>query len=755
MRGTLASSERSVDVTTAIDEVQRALSRAGTLRYEAPSIHFPCQIAASLVTPDGRSVGSRGKGLGLQGTASALFELLEHAVSMGIIERIDSNARMPASTLYDSGAISPDYLGRQVMTINRPTIMATPFHLVDGTRGPVWLPAALYDEAAATDSDPSLELAAHYWSSNGYAAGMTVADASLHALNEVIERDAFSNFLLAVCHERAVGFDLDLGGHPIDHLRSDIEGSTDSHVVVRVLPALAGTVCIAIGSRSDYHGRRLVGLGSSGNPEYAVERALLEYEQECAVECEFEAGLIPDEDDDLDQDAAALAKHAFFGRGYLLADIPPAESEELTLWQLPRSACQFVYVARQLAAAGYPVLRRTLYRDARPGGTEIGPTVVQVAAIGAEKFHLVRLGLAVEPIGRLRRPETITACRTGGTSLHCTIKGETMLETVRDRELALLTGRWGAPSAVRGAALPWFEAAAVSSDAVSAANIHPLLQHAAEAAHGQEHTDAIPQFDQDALANYLPPSAIADRRLYAAGSNPAYGAAVMAEVINERIAPKQVLSLTDDQLHTLHQAIELLYRVIPDLAADALSYLQMFALTDRSDMIGETWMEYPGLVLFGPAAFETPKVLAESLFHESLHSKTVWLERGMNKLKEEDSAGVQSDDDDKPIQIPWRRNEDKSVTHWSTVRTYDAFYVYVHLTVLASAVWESDSLESDLDQLRRICFRAAYLSNQLRNNPECADIGTERHEVIAWLDDIRVLPFDLTPAGQKQLIYAA
>lgn len=97
----------------------------------------------------------------------------------------------------------------------------------------------------------------------------------------------------------------------------------------------------------------------------------------------------------------------------------------------------------------------------------------------------------------------------------------------------------------------------------------------------------------------------------------------------------------------------------------------------------------------------------------------------------------------------------KSITHWSTVRTYDAFYVYVHLTVLASAVWEAEFLESDLDQLRRICFRAAYLSNQLRSNPKCAGIGTERHEVIAWLDDIRVQPFDLTAAGQQQLVFAA
>lgn len=171
-------------------------------------------------------------------------------------------------------------------------------------------------------------------------------------------------------------------------------------------------------------------------------------------------------------------------------------------------------------------------------------------------------------------------------------------------------------------------------------------------------------------------------------------------------------------------------------------------------MVGETWMEYPGLVLFGPAAFETPKVLAESLFHEALHSKTVWLERGMKTLLEEATSGEQ-DEDDKPIQVPWRREEDGSVSQWSTVRTFDAFYVYAHLTVSAAAVWEAERLDKDLDQWRRICFRAAYLSNQLRNNPKCADIGSERHQVVGWLDDIRAQPFDLSPAGQEQLTRAA
>lgn len=106
MRGTLASSERTVDVKTAIDEVQRVLRDAGKLNYRTPSGEFPHQSAASLIGKNGVIVASRGKGLGRQCEASALFELYEHAVSMGVVERIDSNAEISTAQLYKGGALN-------------------------------------------------------------------------------------------------------------------------------------------------------------------------------------------------------------------------------------------------------------------------------------------------------------------------------------------------------------------------------------------------------------------------------------------------------------------------------------------------------------------------------------------------------------------------------------------------------------------------------------------------------------------------
>ncbi|BCI83759.1 hypothetical protein MTY66_53840 [Mycolicibacterium sp. TY66] len=74
------------------------------------------------------------------------------------------------------------------------------------------------------------------------------------------------------------------------------------------------------------------------------------------------------------------------------------------------------------------------------------------------------------------------------------------------------------------------------------ANIHPLLQHAAEVTHGQEHADAVPDVDREQLDEYRPPTQIADRRLEGTDVELHDGASIMVRVINNRIDPKRGLS---------------------------------------------------------------------------------------------------------------------------------------------------------------------------------------------------------------------
>lgn len=321
-----------------------------------------------------------------------------------------------------------------------------------------------------------------------------------------------------------------------------------------------------------------------------------------------------------------------------------------------------------------------------------------------------------------------------------------MSMTIKARELALVEGRWGGAEAIRQAACDFFAAAGIDESAVLDAHIHPLAHFEAE----MRRLDPSAELPRpDVMQTSIPAQRVVDRTLGTSIAD-----AELTEAIEQRIVPDTVVRLDSEEASVMQAAVDLLAEVVPDLSADVLQYLQKYVVSTRKEMVGETWMEYPGLILFGKPAFKEPKTLAESLLHEALHSKTVWMERGMTDLGTALDEKV-ADADDKPIPIPWRRNEDGSVVHWSSVRTFDAFYVYAHLTVLSGALWEAHNGEPEIEKFRRTCFRAAYLSNQLRHSPKCEAIGKERHEVAQWLDTIRIEPFDLTLAGAEQLAAVA
>lgn len=416
MEDTLASLERSIGVEFALVEVQRVLRQWGTLSYDAISPGFSRQISATLQTLNGQTVHSRGKGAFPQNLASGFFEILEHAVSMGVVPHQDRRVRRPVSDLYRQWALPADHLGQLFRSHPEREILASPFEeLLSREDRVVWMPSAVCDENPSAAEQTYLdEVAARYWSSNGFGAGMTIADASLHALNEVIERDAFSHFLLAAGRGRPVGAAIELGCHRLHALHDSVTKSTESSVHLRTLPSLAGHVVIAAGTCSDHHGRRLVGLGSSISAAYATERALLEYEQECALEYEFGSCARQLDEDDI-TDSAWMAQYPFLDHCFRLPTLPPLDGEPSTLTDLDTvtmgdAATEFDRQVASVASHGYPVLRRILFHQPTPTSAAT-PTVVHIVVLGAEKFHLVRNGVLAEPVGRLRDAPTVELCR--------------------------------------------------------------------------------------------------------------------------------------------------------------------------------------------------------------------------------------------------------------------------------------------------------------------------------------------------------
>jgi ribosomal protein S12 methylthiotransferase accessory factor len=412
---TLSSIERSVPIERSIITCMELLAQLGTVSYHTASERYPRQIAAVLTTERSGCASASGKGDYPQNLASALFEVLEHAVCRGVIAPREAPVEVGRSELYLGGTLPIDAVGQHLLTLPYGTLPAVRFRLVSDSAQPcdVWLPAAMYHPPINDTSDAAERFATGYWSTNGYAAGMNVAEALLHAVNEIIERDALSHFLLQCGFGNAVGTSMALRDGSLSELKSDIERSTSSSIDVRVIPALAGAVAIAIGSRFDHRGCRLLGGGSSTNTAYAIERALMEYEQVCAVaEQPPSERLSPDVDDS--NDRQLIGNYPFQNACYRCETIPPpvtqAEFRQRAATEMATVACQLASKVQTLHAAGYPVLGRTLFSSAAQPDQD-GPTVVQAVVLGAEQFHLVTKGVVVEPIARLRTAQTMRACR--------------------------------------------------------------------------------------------------------------------------------------------------------------------------------------------------------------------------------------------------------------------------------------------------------------------------------------------------------
>ncbi|WP_188112881.1 YcaO-like family protein [Mycobacterium simiae] len=391
------------------------LGRLGTVSYRTVSPKYSRQIHATLVTDQSGRTGGYGKGVYPQNLASALFELLELAACRRIVALRDARTEIDSHELYQAGTLPIDAVG-DYLRRSAATVPAVRFRAISAPATPdVWLPAAMYDPPIGdVDDDAQQQLALGYWSTNGYAAGMNGTEALLHAVNEVIERDAFSNFLLESAFGRPVGSSMLLGDGWLSDLKSEIERSSSSTIDVRIIPALAGTVAIAIGSRFDCYQRRLLGMGSSSNAAYAIERALLEYEEVCATDYLRAAGQLHPDDDNFGA-RALVENYPFLNECCRCTTLsPPVDQTEFHVM----TATQPTPVAEQLATkiqilqqAGYPVLARTLFAAAADGSRDGSPTVVQAVVLGAEQFHVVHVGRVGEPIARLRTLEVIEACR--------------------------------------------------------------------------------------------------------------------------------------------------------------------------------------------------------------------------------------------------------------------------------------------------------------------------------------------------------
>ncbi|MGX7829563.1 YcaO-like family protein [Actinokineospora sp. 24-640] len=353
---------------------------------------------------------SSGKGLGHRSLASALFESAEHyhldwrrepnagtARFLPGAEVAGQPTARRSALLRRLGGIMPDapVLTREYVPIG------TAFGEEGGTphNQPVFLRDGGYRNWPHPEDDLAFRPLWHYTSSAGYAAGTTLFEALVHAVNELIERDAWSCQLartyFGTGEKDLVVVDPATLTEDLAALCAEVEQLTGASVLIVDITCESGVPAYVVCDGAADEPIRLIGSGASPVRHYALQRGLLEYLQ---VRTMFQHGPV-DADTEATQIHAALAnypRHLAAAR-FDVRDLPrrtvafdPADG--LSQQAAPEELLR--HLVGRLAAIGVDVFYREL---ARPGGI----TVVDAVAPGLELLDKARAGYPVLPTGRL------------------------------------------------------------------------------------------------------------------------------------------------------------------------------------------------------------------------------------------------------------------------------------------------------------------------------------------------------------------
>ncbi|WP_040702847.1 YcaO-like family protein [Nocardiopsis ganjiahuensis] len=427
--------ERELTLEEAEKQIRADIAALGwSSRYRILDDADPTAVQCALWDETGDEVPyglGAGKGLGLPARVGAQFEAVEHAFTGP--EALDAlPVRAVDASQLRRGGFASDRAVRDIAAQDGARVACVRYQALDGGPDldvPVYLWAPWYASPSPEGSavrrglgDTSDYRSALAYSVNsGCAIGSTEDEALLHALNEWVERDAFSLFLLRSVYDRGpMPPQVSRAGLP-DHLRAHWDRAEElvggkvtlldltSDLSVPVVMAYAHT---RPGSRPSAKHR--YGLGASLWGTLAAERALTEFVQDellSRVVAEQSASeertgpfaqLIADHDIEADV-YARLRGHPrllscalldFTGR---IGESPQGPLPEETLAEGASVSEQRATVVERIAAAGHRVVAHPLK------ALEHGTTVVQVQCPGLERFHLVTEGHLALPGDRGRR----------------------------------------------------------------------------------------------------------------------------------------------------------------------------------------------------------------------------------------------------------------------------------------------------------------------------------------------------------------
>lgn len=213
---------------------------------------------------------------------------------------------------------------------------------------------------------------------------------------------------------------------------------------------------------------------------------------------------------------------------------------------------------------------------------------------------------------------------------------------------------------------------------------------------------------------------------------------------------------SDAEVSALQRGAQLLEELLPRSAPSVMGHTQVVAVIPASGvwekMQSSSQYLLGGNIFLSELIFDKPWMIAELLYHESIHQKLYDFRHGHAVLKED--AALDPDSLAKSevrVQSPWNYPDNQ----WDTHRVLAAFHVYVHVSLLSL---RSEGLASDLEPIvgprtgqtsaRSALDRARYLGEKLAE-PECWDeLDAGGRKLVEWLTAVLdVLDEDPPPRG--------
>ena len=401
MMGNL-SSERSIDVSQAI-EIAYRWARQADIECQTETVYVSQSTSSITVNSsllrDGRVLSqASGKGMGDAALASAIFEAIEHAaIRKNLyraipplrdaqlprnkkIEAVDLGYKLARELRYpDTQPVEVFYELREDLSLNLDAPHLYPRILAD-----LSLPIGPY-------LGDLIPLSA-YSTNTGTAAGTNWRDAILHGLNEVLERDAESQFLLDVNMGHDSWRHLVLKEHdPLRLLLDELTIKRGKNGALLLLDSQAGFVVCAM-SEPEPGGEAELGFGASQSLRIAVERAVTELQQ---IRSSIMQGSTW-------ADNGASAPNGLDGYPNMkklasrLFAIPKCSSEPI---EVPEDVDFVGSPVSQLKSKGYLALGRLVWSDT----VYLGSIVVAQALVpGLETLNNLIFNRPILPLGRLR-----------------------------------------------------------------------------------------------------------------------------------------------------------------------------------------------------------------------------------------------------------------------------------------------------------------------------------------------------------------